>query len=146
MSTRRPRKTVWRIEGHDGSTTEGWSVGDLAELTTDFENARDRLRVGWIGTVEIVDNKALWVRFQHTDELHRLYTSDVLPATVADESASVVYEDDVQVLPSRLFGTVLRVGITQATVQLWGAGHDDDGCSRFIVVAITDLRMIVRAE
>ena len=143
MSTRQPRKTVWRIEGHDGSTTEGWSVGDLAELTTDFENARDRLRVGWIGTVEIVDDKALWVRFQHTNELHRLYASDVLPVTVADEPASVAYEDAVQVLPSRLFGTVMRSRVTRATVQVWGAS--DDGRSQFIDVAIADLRKIVRS-
>ena len=81
--------------------------------------------------------------FQHTGELHRFYASDVIHAAVASEPASVANEDAVQVLPSRLFGTVLRTRAGRATVRMWGAS--DDGRSFFIDVALTDLRKIVRA-
>lgn len=144
MSTRRqPRKTVRMIEGYDGSSTEGWAPGDLAELTTDFENQRAQLRVGWVGTVEIVDERALWVRFQHTNALHRLYSSDVLRATVAADASPLAYEDAVQVVETGLFGTVIRYRETHATVQIWGSS--DEGRSRFIDVAMSDVRKIAKA-
>lgn len=72
-----PRKTVSTIEPHDGSSTEGWSPGDLAAMAVDIRPPLGPApRVGTVGRVDSVEPLRLWVEFKGYG-LVCLWASDV---------------------------------------------------------------------